>query len=135
MAISLKRLGNSPEHDCRRGRGSFPVHKYSQIKIKTLGFTEAKYKKSVEKQVWFSYNKEKVSKGVEQMERTEDNCAILKSDSQYTIFIFKDQTIRFVTSSKLERYTTVKEGDKADMIINTIIQILLCFSYFFLYPL
>ena len=43
------------------------------------------------------------------MKKTADNCAILKSDSQYTIFIFKDQVIRFATSSKLERYTEVKE--------------------------
>ena len=46
-------------------------------------------KKAVEKIWWFGYNKEKVSKDVEQMEKTADNCAILKNDSQYTIFIFK----------------------------------------------
>ena len=46
--------------------------------------------KAVEKIWWFGYNKEKISKGVEQMKKAADNCAILKSDSQYTIFIFKD---------------------------------------------
>ena len=51
------------------------------------------------------------------MKSTADNCAILKSDSRYTIFIFKDQTIRFATSSKLERYTTVKEWDKGYLVV------------------
>ena len=53
----------------------------------------------------------------EQMKKTADNCAILKSDSQYTIFIFKDQVIRFATSSKLERYTEVKEWDKGYLVV------------------
>ena len=51
------------------------------------------------------------------MKKTADNCAILKSDSQYTIFIFKDQVIRFATSSKLERYTEVKEWDKGYLVV------------------
>lgn len=74
--------------------------------------------KTIEK-IWrFGYNKEKVlSEGVEQMKKTADNCAILKSDSQYTIFIFKDQVIRFATSSKLERYTEVKEWDKGYLVV------------------
>ena len=29
-----------------------------------------------------------------------EDCAVLKSDHQYTIFIFRNQVIRFVTSSK-----------------------------------
>ena len=52
-----------------------------------------------------------------QMKKTADNCAILKSDGQYTIFIFKDQVIRFMTSSKLERYTEVKEWDKGYLVV------------------
>ena len=51
------------------------------------------------------------------MKKAADNCAILKSDSQYTIFIFKDQVIRFATSSKLERYTEVKEWDKGYLVV------------------
>ena len=51
------------------------------------------------------------------MKKTADNCAISKSDSQYTIFIFKDQVIRFATSSKLERYTEVKEWDKGYLVV------------------
>ena len=46
-----------------------------------------------------------------------DNCAILKSDSQYTIFIFRNQVIRFTTSSKLEKYTEVKEWDKGYLVV------------------
>ena len=48
------------------------------------------------------------------MKKTADNCAILKSDSQYTIFIFKDQVIRFATSSKLEmaKYTNLNEMEE-----------------------
>lgn len=51
------------------------------------------------------------------MKNTANNCAILKSDSQYTIFIFKGQIIRFATSSKLERYTEVKEWDKGYLVV------------------
>ena len=51
------------------------------------------------------------------MKKTADNCAILKSDSQYTIFIFKDQVIRFATSSKLERYTEVKEWNNGYLVV------------------
>lgn len=51
------------------------------------------------------------------MKKAADNCAILKSDNQYTIFIFKDQVIRFATSSKLERYTEVKEWDKGYLVV------------------
>ena len=51
------------------------------------------------------------------MEKTANNCAILNNDIQYTIFFFKDQIIRFVTSSKLERYTKVKEWDKGYLVV------------------
>ena len=48
---------------------------------------------------------------------TPDHCAVLKSDSQYTIFVFRDQIIRFTTSSKLERYTEVKEWDNGYLVV------------------
>ena len=51
------------------------------------------------------------------MKKSADNYDILKSDSQYTIFIFKDQIIRFMTSSKLERYTKVKEWDNGYLVV------------------
>lgn len=73
--------------------------------------------KYLEKIFCFVYNKEKALKGVDWMRKTADNCAILKSDSQYTIFIFRDQIIRFRTSSKLEKYTEVKEWDKGYLVV------------------
>ena len=51
------------------------------------------------------------------MKKPTDNCAILKSDGLYTIFIFKDQIIRFITSSKLEKYTKIKEWDKGYLVV------------------
>ena len=78
---------------------------------------ESPWKKSVEKTYYFGYNKVKVSGGVEQMKKSADNYAILKSDSQYTIFIFKDQIIRFMTSSKLEHYTKVKKWDNGYLVV------------------
>ena len=51
------------------------------------------------------------------MKKPADNCAILKSDGLYTIFIFKDQIIRFITSSKLEKYTKIKEWDKVYLVV------------------
>ena len=38
-----------------------------------------------------------------------DNYAILSSRGEYTIFEFNNHIIRFVTSSRLERYTKVVE--------------------------
>ena len=73
--------------------------------------------KYLEKIFCFVYNKEKALKGVDWMVKTADNCAILKSDNQYTIFIFRDQIIRFMTSSKLEKYTEVKEWDKGYLVV------------------
>ena len=51
------------------------------------------------------------------MKKTTDNCSILKSYCLYTIFIFKDQIIRFITSSKLEKYTKIKEWDKGYLVV------------------
>ncbi|MCD7762728.1 MAG: hypothetical protein LUI14_05935 [Lachnospiraceae bacterium] len=39
------------------------------------------------------------------------DCAILNSDRQYTYFSFRNQTIRFRTSRRLEQYTEVLEWD------------------------
>lgn len=46
-----------------------------------------------------------------------EDCAVLKSDHQYTIFIFRNQVIRFVTSSKLEKYTSIKEWDHGYLVV------------------
>ena len=46
-----------------------------------------------------------------------EDYAVLKSDHQYTIFIFRNQVIRFVTSSKLEKYTSVKEWDHGYLVV------------------
>lgn len=46
-----------------------------------------------------------------------NNCAIIKNDGEYTVFIFNNQTIRFMTSAKLERYTKVVEWDNGYLVI------------------
>jgi hypothetical protein len=46
-----------------------------------------------------------------------DNCAILRSSGEFTIFEFDGQVIRFVTSSKLERYTKVLEWDHGYLVV------------------
>ena len=46
-----------------------------------------------------------------------DNYAILKNSGEYTIFQFNDEIIRFVTSSRLERYTKVVEWDKGSLVV------------------
>lgn len=43
--------------------------------------------------------------------------AILGNDEEYTIFKFNNQTIRFVTSSRLERYTKVMEWDHGYLVV------------------
>ena len=43
--------------------------------------------------------------------------AILSSDKKFTIFEYNDQVIRFVTSSKLERYTRVLEWDHGYLVL------------------
>lgn len=45
------------------------------------------------------------------------NCAILSSDRQYTYFTFQNQTIRFRTSSRLERYTKILEWDAGYIVV------------------
>lgn len=46
-----------------------------------------------------------------------NNYAILRNNGEYTIFQFNNQIIRFVTSSKLERYTKVVEWDHGYLIV------------------
>lgn len=43
--------------------------------------------------------------------------AILKNEGEYTIFEFNSQIIRFMTSSKLERYTKVIEWDYGYLVV------------------
>lgn len=46
-----------------------------------------------------------------------NNYAILRNNEEYTIFEFNNQIIRFVTSSKLERYTKVVEWDHGYLVV------------------
>ncbi len=46
-----------------------------------------------------------------------NNYATLRNNEEYTIFEFNNQIIRFVTSSKLERYTQVKEWDHGYLVV------------------
>jgi hypothetical protein len=46
-----------------------------------------------------------------------NNCAILRNSGEYTIFEFDGQVIRFITSSKLERYTKVLEWDHGYLVV------------------
>ena len=43
--------------------------------------------------------------------------AILSNDEYFTIFEYSKQIIRFVTSSKLERYTQVLEWDNGYLVV------------------
>lgn len=46
-----------------------------------------------------------------------DECAILKSKDEYTIFQFNNQVIRFMTSARLERYTSIVEWDHGYLVV------------------
>lgn len=46
-----------------------------------------------------------------------DGCAILKSKGKYTIFQYNDDSIQFVTSSRLERYTSILEWDHGYLVV------------------
>lgn len=46
-----------------------------------------------------------------------DGCAILKSKGKYTIFQYNDDSIQFVTSSRLERYTSILERDHGYLVV------------------
>ena len=43
--------------------------------------------------------------------------ASLKNDGEYTIFEFQNNVIRFVTSSRLEKYTKVIEWDQGYLVV------------------
>lgn len=45
------------------------------------------------------------------------NYAVLSNNEKFTIFEFNNQVIRFVTSSKLERYTKVLEWDHGYLVV------------------
>ena len=49
-----------------------------------------------------------------------DGCAILKSKGKYTIFQYNDDSIQFVTSSRLERYTSILEWDHGYLVVMAI---------------
>lgn len=46
-----------------------------------------------------------------------NNTAILKNDGEYTVFKFNNDVIRFMTSSRLERYTSVVEWDHGYLVV------------------
>ena len=46
-----------------------------------------------------------------------NECAILKSKDGYTIFQFNNQVIRFMTSTRLEHYTSVIEWDHGYLVV------------------
>ena len=45
------------------------------------------------------------------------NSATIKNEGEYTIFIFDNQKIRFMTSTKLERYTKIVEWDHGYLVV------------------
>ena len=49
-----------------------------------------------------------------------NNMAILSNDSNFTSFSYNDKTIRFKTSSQLERYTKVLEWDNGYMVVTAV---------------
>ena len=46
-----------------------------------------------------------------------NTCAILRSQGEYTIFQFNHDIIRFLTSTRLERYTSVVEWDHGYLVV------------------
>ncbi len=46
-----------------------------------------------------------------------DDYAILTNSGEYTIFEFHNETIRFLTSSRLERYTKIIEWDHGYLVV------------------
>lgn len=46
-----------------------------------------------------------------------NRCAILKNEGEYTVFIFGNQKIRFMTSKRLERYTKIVEWDHGYLVV------------------
>ena len=48
-----------------------------------------------------------------------DGMAFLSNDNNYTIFKYKDYTIRFLAPYSLERYVEVKEWDNGYLVVMT----------------
>ena len=46
-----------------------------------------------------------------------NSCATIKNEGEYTIFIFDNQKIRFMTSTKLERYIKIVEWDHGYLVV------------------
>lgn len=46
-----------------------------------------------------------------------NSCATIKNEGEYTIFIFDNQKIRFMTSARLERYTKIVEWDHGYLVV------------------
>ena len=46
-----------------------------------------------------------------------NSCATIKNEGENTIFIFDNQKIRFMTSTKLERYTKIVEWDHGYLVV------------------
>lgn len=46
-----------------------------------------------------------------------NNCATIKNEGEYTIFIFDNQKIRFMTSARLERYTKIVGWDHGYLVV------------------
>ena len=46
-----------------------------------------------------------------------NSCATIRNEGEYTIFIFDNQKIRFMTSTRLERYTKIVEWDHGYLVI------------------
>lgn len=46
-----------------------------------------------------------------------NSCAFLKNEGEYTVFIFNNQKIRFMTSTKLERYTKIVDWDYGYLVV------------------
>ena len=47
-----------------------------------------------------------------------NDTAYLYNDDRYTIFVYKDRVIRFVTSSSLDKYTNIKKWYNGYIIVD-----------------
>lgn len=46
-----------------------------------------------------------------------NNCATIRNEGEYTIFTFGNHNIRFMTSTRLERYTKIVEWDYGYLVV------------------
>lgn len=58
-----------------------------------------------------------MSKPGDDMKLEVNEYAIINNDNKYTVFSFRDDVIRFKTSSRLERYTKVLEWDNGYLVV------------------